>query len=164
MGFQFGLESANMCMKRKFRWLYKIPKVCGEKGANALPPLKGNRPGLGFKEMEAQHLIETVYYPSKPEWKPLSLTLYDLKTARHPVIEWYKKLYDAEAGTWTPSATAQLKQKATIEIYDGAGTAIETWVLENTYPQNIEFGELDMGSSDFLTVELTLRYDRAYQE
>lgn len=160
MGFDFGLESPNLCLMRKFRWLFKIPEVSAY-GTNTLPPEKGARPSLSFKEIEAQHLNEIIYFPSKPDWKPVTLTLYDLKKNTNPVFEWLKKQYDPEKGDW--NVPGQFKKGiASLEMYDGCGNVQETWIFENVYPNNIEWGELDMSDSTYVTVELTLRYDRAY--
>jgi len=174
MGFDLGLSGGNTCFKRKFRWMLKLDGISGE-GVNALPPLRSARPSLSFKEMEVQHLNETIFYPSKPEWKPFPLSLYDLKKAekkvkdkteivdiKNPVVAWIKSIYDASSGDWKPSSG--FKRNCTLEMYDGCGNVIETWTFENAWPQNIEFGELDMSSSDVMTIDLTLRYDRAYIE
>ena len=160
MGFDFGLESPNLCLMRKFRWLFFIPDVSAE-GANALPPEKGARPSLSFKEIEAQHLNEIIYYPSKPDWKPVTLTLYDLKKNKNPVFEWLKEKYDPEKGDWKVGINFK-KPIARLEMYDGCGNIQEIWTFENIWPNNIEWGELDMSDASYVTVELTLRYDRAY--
>jgi hypothetical protein len=113
-------------------------------------------------------LNETIYFPSKPEWKPIPLSLYDIKKTENPVINWLKNIYDAKAGTWSPSLNSveelKGKKKCTLQMYDGCGEVIESWIFENAWPQNIEFGELDMSASDVMTIDLTLRYDRAYIE
>jgi hypothetical protein len=41
---------------------------------------------------------------------------------------------------------------------------IEGWKLEGVWCQNAEFGELDMQSSEVVTCDVSLRYDRAYWE
>jgi hypothetical protein len=164
MSFDFGLEKPNACFKRKYRWLFKIEDVSAE-GVNSLPPLKSARPSLSFKEMEAQHLNETVYFPGKPDWKPVALTLYDIRKNRHPVFEWIKRVYDPQDGTWKPSVTSGKPFKiasTTLELYDGCGEPIEIWRYEGVWPQTIEFGELEMSNSDVIVCDLTLRYDRAY--
>lgn len=168
MGFGFGLNGPNTIYKRKHRWLLKIPDVSAE-GIDTLPPQKSARPSLSFKEIEAQHLTETVYFPGKPDWKPIPLTLYELKKPnRHPVWDW---LTDPKYG-WTyapnresafqPSCDGFKKQKARLEMYDGCGETIETWIFESVWFNDIQFGELDMTDSGIVMCELTLRYDRAY--
>jgi hypothetical protein len=163
MGPDFGLGDDDVCFKRRFRWLLIIPQVSAE-GIDTLPPSKSARPSLSFKEIEAQHVSETIYFPGKPDWKPITLSLYDIKKNRHPVMEWIKKLYDPQQGSYKYSCEGFKKDRATLELYDGCGEVIETWVYENVYPQNIEFGDLDMQNSEILTCDLTLRYDRAYIE
>jgi hypothetical protein len=160
------------CIKQKFRWLLKIEGVSGEaaQGVNALPPEKSARPSLSFKEIEAQHLNETVYFAGKPEWKPISLVLYDLVTNDNPILNWLKEQYEVtqDKATWkVPTGQGVLggwKRDATLEMYNGCGDLLERWVYENAWPNSIEWGDLDMSSSEYVTVDLTLRYDRAYYD
>ena len=159
-----GLPSA--CLLRKFRWLFKIPNISAS-GINTLPPEKGARPSLSFKEIEAQHLNETIYFPGKPDWKPINLVLYDLKKNNNPIIDWLSNQYNPQQGTWKVGVGKNerdnfKKQTATLEMYDGCGNVQEKWAFENVWPNNIEWGELDMSDSGYVTIDLTLRYDRAY--
>lgn len=165
MGFDFGLDNVGSCLKRKHRWLFRIPSVSAE-GVNSLPPSKGARPNFSFKEMEAQHLSETIYFPAKPEWKPVNLTLYEVKVpGGHPVLNWIDTIYNpAGDGEFKPSCSGFKKDRVMLEMYDGCGVTIETWVFENAWVQSVEFGDLDMQSSDLVVCELTIRYDRAYIE
>ena len=77
------------------------------------------------------------------------------------MFDWITTLYDPTEGTWGP-ACPDFKWDAEVRLYDGCGNLIETWIYENAYPQTVEFGELDMVSTDLVTVDMTLRYDRAY--
>jgi hypothetical protein len=167
MSLDFGFNG-NVCIKRKFRWLLKIPYVCGgDVGMNCLPPAKGARPTLSFKEAEAQHLTETVYFPMKPDWKPMPITLYDLKKNENPVYAWFKNLYDPSKGSWTIPGSQSFgsqafKQEVKLELYSGCGEIIEKWIIEGCWPQEINFGDLDMSSGEYCTIDMMLRYDRAY--
>jgi hypothetical protein len=165
MGFDFGLENPSSCFKQKNRWLFILEGISADKtGITALPPARGARPSLSFKESEAQHLNETVYYPSKPEWKPINLTLYDIKkegATTHPIFEYFKKYYDPQQELFSTPNKLKLTE-ATLELYDGCGNIIETWKFENVYASGVEFGDLDMTTSDIVYCDLTLRYDRAY--
>jgi hypothetical protein len=178
MGFDFGLEKPDLCLKRKFRWLFKIPEISAD-GVNSLPPEKGARPSLSFKEIEVQHLNEVIYFPGKPDWKPINLTLYDIRKNENPVIKWLSKQYNPKDATWkvgvgwpppansaesasAPDSSFSFKKTGFLDLYDGCGKVIETWKFENIWPNNIEWGELDMSDNSYVTVDLTLRYDRAY--
>jgi hypothetical protein len=167
MGFGI-LASPNAVYKRKNRWLMKIDGIADD-GTSALPPAKGARPSLTFKEMEAQHLNETIYYPSKTEWKPIQLTLYDLNISSggctnkgKKVFDWVKKVYDPENGGWVAPCDVEFKKDCRLEMYDGCGEILETWIFENAWPQVVEWGELDMSEGNIVMLDITLRYDRAY--
>lgn len=170
MGLFLGLENPRLSHKRKFRWLFKLPGISGEdrtsSEAQALPPKRGSRPSFTFKEQEVQHLHETVYFPVKPDWKSINLTLYDISCRRNVVFEWLQKHYNPNPAngrsTWTPVVSSGLKQDATLELYDGCGRVLEAWKFDNCYPLSVEWGDLDMDASDIVTVDITIRYDRAY--
>jgi hypothetical protein len=174
MGFNYGgaqLTDPKVYFKRKYRWRFFIPEVCGraeKTGSPLLPPGKAGRPSLSFKEIDAQHVTETVYFPGKPEWKPISLTLYDISnrgdgvSLKNPVIEWIKKLYEVSDQSVNWKTSSGFKQNCSVEAYDGVGNIVEEWKLENVWPISIDFGELDYSQSDIMTIDLQLRYDRAY--
>ena len=177
MGLQFGLEGSQFC-KRQFRWLFEIPGVCADPtfGIPSLPPEKGSRPVLSFKEIEIKHVNEDVYIPGKPDWKPINLTLFDLAKNNHPVFEWLKKVYNPATGRYRPvlasSALAGISnfafqrdrfiKECILRMYDGCGNISETWFFEDVWPQTCNFQTLDMGQSAIMMCELTLRYARAY--
>jgi hypothetical protein len=177
MGLQFGLESsANKTCKRKFRWLFRIPEVSAD-GIDTLPPLKSARPTLLFKEMVVKHLIEDVYYPAKPDWKPIQITLYDLKEntapagttgnrTRNLMFQWIREFYRPGTGLGEldlPNERRFIKT-CTLTMLDGCGETVETWVFEDAWPQSTNFQTLDMGDSGIATIDISLRYARAYVE
>lgn len=162
MGFDFGLSDPNACFKRKNRWLFKITDISAD-GINSLPPSKASRPSLSFKEIEVPHLNETIYMPGKPDWKPVTLTLYDLKKNVHPIFNWLAQIYNPKNDSFSGASCDGFKKpEGILELYDGCGDILESWVFESIWPQSIEFGDLDMTSGEVITCDLTLRYDRAY--
>jgi hypothetical protein len=165
MNFGENFDLSNNSFKRKFRWLLEIPDVCGDK-INTLPPSKSARPSISFKEIEVQHLSETIYFPGKPDWKPLNLTVYDVKTpdSSHPIIKWISKLYEVDNFTFSYKKSCDGFKVSFVNLFmfDGCGNKCETWTFESVWVQSADFGELDMSSSDVIYCDLTLRYDRAY--
>lgn len=153
------------CFKKKNRVQFIIPSISAS-GVGSLPPQKSSRPSLSFKEMVAEHLNETISFPSKPEWKPIQLTLYDIqKQTENPVFTWLKRAYDpSSCAYWKPSLESPgLKcANAQLVLYDGCGNIMETWGFDHIWPQSIEFAEGDMTSGDLVYCDVTLRYDRAY--
>ena len=165
MGLQFGLEKGHYC-KRQFRWMFQIPDVCGPQGGgvNSLPPEKGARPNLAFKEMNVNHFNEEVFYPAKPDWKPISLTLYDLKKPSHPVFDWIKEVYkvDASSSSFKEPNSGNFIKTCFLEMLDAVGEVIEFWVFEDAWIQSANFQTLDMGTTGVAMCEISLRYARAY--
>lgn len=164
MGFGFGLEKSKNCFKRKFRWLLVIPGISASNtdGVNALPPSRSARPNLSFKEIQVEHLNETIYLPSKPDWKPITLHLYDLQKNEHPIFKWIQSIYNPSTGHMSPPVDGEFIKEANLFMLDGCGEIVESWIFENIWPNAVDFGELDMGSSEIVTCDLTLRYARAY--
>jgi hypothetical protein len=150
-----------------------------------LPPLKGARPNLGFKEIEAPHVFENIYFPGRPDWKPIEMVLYDYcidgnhPNGTHPIFQWIRRIYEVNVGYYRPIAAnvdvdpsvgssvfgfdVSFKKNGYLDLYDGCGNVIESWRFDNCWPLNANFGELDMGNSEVLTCDVTLRYDRAYE-
>ena len=136
MGLDFGLEGISRTCKRKNRWLFYIPNVSAgnsDVDISTLPPVKSARPYLTFQEMQAKHLNEDIYYPAKPDWKPVPLVLYDLVKNNNPIFDWIKLCYDPspQMGTWVPSTgneniQALVTQEARLDCYDGCGELIES--------------------------------------
>jgi hypothetical protein len=171
MGLSHGLNLNELSPKQKHRWLFSIPDVSAQPNSTkTLPPRKGARPGVSFKEQEFQHLSETIYYPLKAEWKTVNLVLYDIRCNKNPVFDWLRRIYtlsnnSSNSLTFNPCqllGSEFKKDKALLELYDGCGNTLEQWTFENIYPSSIDWGDLDMDSSDIVVVDLTLRYDRAY--
>lgn len=178
MGLQFGLESKavrNTCLK-KYRWMFVLTGVSGDnssKGLQSLPPSQSARPSLSFNEIEVKHVNENFFLPGKPDWKPIQLMLFDLVKSSngsrfHPVFEWIKELYNPfKNSEWNPPSDGfitdgGLTRDARLEMYDGCGKVIETWIFENVWPQAVDFGSLDMANNEIVTCDLTLRYARSY--
>lgn len=171
MGLDFGLNGDGRMCKRRFRYLFKVDDVIADdnNSARTLPPIQGARPNLSFKEMNVNHLIEDVYYPAKPDWKPVNFTLYDLKLDNNPVWDWIVSFYNPERGelmapNQDDSPNTGFIRKASLDLFNGCGEKVESWVYEDAWPQSINFQSLDMGSNEIVTIDLTIRYVRAYVE
>lgn len=159
------LGSPDACFLRKFRWMIEIQGVAGNSSTAILPPSKAARPKISFREIEIQHLTETVYYPGKPDWKPLNVTLYGLNiSGDNPVYTWFTDLYDPRdnsAYTYPVDGKFILSQ-ITLQMYSPCGDIVEEWTYEDCWLQDADFEDLDMSESGLVNVNLTIRYARAY--
>jgi len=160
------LALSNTIFKRKFRWMFSVIGIIGE-AVGALPPMKGARPSLEFKDIEVQHVTEDIYLPGKPSWKPINLTLYDIcppGSSKNPIWKWIKECYDPQTGQFFAILDKNFKKDCYLELYSGCGDPLEQWVFMNAWPSQVNWGDLDMGSSEVVTCDITLRYDRACLE
>ena len=182
MGIGF---ASQVLFKRQNRFIMYIPGIThtltGQRAiSKALVEEKSARPNISFKEIEVPHLIETIYFAGRPDWKPLKVTLYDVSNG-NPAWDWIKANYAVDSNNGqvsvqykgslssisnTLSLQTSSNFKRTIQIFmlDGCGNAIEAWTYMNAFPTDVEFGETDMTGNDVMKVNLTLRYDRAYWE
>lgn len=153
--------------KRKFRWMFTIAPYIG-KEASMLPPHKGARPNVSFKEYSAEHLNETIYFPGKVEWSTLDISLYDVMSGKNVIFDWMKKIYGPapDDGYYGPAlgedGLENFKIDAILTLYNGCGCAIEEWTYKNAFPIKIDWGDLDMTNSEVCMIDLTLRFDRAF--
>ncbi len=166
------LGSPDTCFLRKFRWMINIEDVAGDQttatNGNILPPSRSARPNLSFKEMEAQHLNETIFFPGKPDWKPINITLYGIRKNPNPVYNYIKKLYHVKNDKYNynyPIDSGYIIPTVSLEMLSGSGNIMERWIYEDCWFQNIDFGsDLDMSNSEVVMIELIMRYARAYIE
>lgn len=164
MGIQWAFSAV---FKRKFRFLFTIPGVVDD-GIGALPPSAAARPNIRFGEIVVPHLTEEIYLPSRPAFDPINLTLYDVK-AVSPVWDWVLQLYNPAQGGYQVSDIRggldynRYKKTSILQMLDGCGNTIEAWTYENAWCTSANFGPLSMQDNDVCTVDLTIRYDRAYR-
>jgi len=159
----------DITFRRKFRWMFTIDDIVGQE-LPMLPPLKAARPSISIKEMEVRHLDEVVYYPGRQDWKTINLTLYHVQCQNNPIFDWLKTIYDPTDAedpfkyglSESASEDQFIKRNAGCVLYSGCGEIMEEWTYECVWPTSIDWGELDMESSDIVFVDLTLRYARAF--
>jgi len=83
------------------------------------------------------------------------------------VFTWIRRQYNVkpeECAFWRPCLHAPtfVIPQISLVLFNGCGDILEQWIYEHAWPQSVEFGDLDMQSSDVCTVDLTLKYHRAY--
>ena len=160
LGLAYG-SNLHLC-KKKWRWMFTIPDVCGNTSVNILAPQKSARPDLRWKEINIQHLNEEVFFPGKPDWSMASITLYDTKLTAHPLFRWLRTMYGPQDGSYMRTPKDGFIKECRLDMYDGCGNVIEQWIYEDAWPQQMNFNDLDMGANEFVVCNLMLRYARAY--
>lgn len=159
------LGTGGLLFKRKFRWSMEIEYCTDRTVAKEFVKI-GARPQIDFEETEINYLHGKMFIPGKGTWQTMTVTYYDVAGSAgsgvdtNSIFGWLASVYDITDSTFLfmGSRLADYEGQARIVLWDGCGNPIEGWLLNNVWPQSVNWGDLDMGSSEECTVELTLRY------
>ena len=163
----------DIVFKRKYRWTFEVQWG----GAGQVVPTAfvkvAKRPSLTIEETEINYLHGKMWIPGKGTWDNLTVTYYDIggpgAAQMQTLWNWLATVYNFT----DPTSLTQTSKRGqdgiqtgwaaigTLTMYDGCGSDMEVWTLGNLWPQSINFGDLDYGSSEEATLELTLRFSEA---
>ncbi len=169
------IGDGKVIFKRKFRWTFEIEFCCNNVVDGVLQPPKvvakefvkiGARPQIDIEEIEINYLNGKMWIPGKGTWQTMTVTYYDVAGATNnglntnSVLAWIATIYDFTDCRCLPmnSVPEQYEGVARLVLWDGCGNPLEAWLLRHVWPQSVNWGDLDMSSSEECTVELTLRY------
>lgn len=164
LGGASGMPSNVTEIRRKHRWTFLvIGRGTGTFSQTELLFLQSaSRPTFKFDPAEMHHNQEIVRFAGKQDWEPVTLTWYDAE--QNPDIckgtyQWIETVVDMTM--LNVAHPAQYKKQAVLQIENGFGEASEQWTMYGTWPESINWQTLDYSSSELLTVEASMRYDRA---
>lgn len=128
-----------------------------------------SRPNLSFAEIPLQVYNSTIKIAGKHTWADMSVNIRDDASgtvARAVGQQLQKQLDFVEQAS---AATGQdYKFQTNIEILDGgngtsAPVVLETWELYGCFLKAANYNTLNYGTSDAVTIGLTITYDNAIQ-
>ena len=127
------------------------------------------RPNLSFETTTIDVYNSKVYLAGKHTWEAVTLTLREdvSNNVQKLVGEQLQKQFDFFEQSAAASGS-DYKFVTRIEITDGANGAnvvnlLETFELNRCYVESANYNQLAYGTSDPVTVTLSLRYDNAIQ-
>ena len=127
------------------------------------------RPNLSFETTTIDVYNSKVYLAGKHTWEAVTLTLREdvSNNVQKLVGEQLQKQFDFFEQSAAASGS-DYKFVTRIEITDGANganavTILETFELYGCYIESANYNQLAYGTSDPVTVTLSLRYDNAIQ-
>lgn len=144
--------------KRKFRWILQID------GLDAFVLKTGARPQMTFEETVIDWINTKRYLSGKGAWNPLSITMHDpvAPSAAQKIMDWLRLNYEAQTGRM--GYATMYKKNISLKVLDPQGTVVELWDIIGAWPQDINWGDLDMASSDPVEIAFQLRFDNAVLE
>jgi hypothetical protein len=127
------------------------------------------RPSVSFEEIPIDLYNSKLYMAGKHSWETTTLNLRDDASGQvqRLVGEQLQKQLDFFEQASARSA-GDYKFLTRCEILDGGNgslvpTVLETWELYGCFLQSANYGELNYGSNEVVTIALTIRFDNALQ-
>lgn len=130
------------------------------------------RPSLTHEEVIIDSYNSKTFLAGKHTWEPITLVMRD--DMNSDVVKMIgnqlrSQLDHNSQGAQSPDlkhAGHVYKFKMKIETLDGSSAAnpYDTWELVGCYLSNVQYGDLNYGTSDMVQVTATIRYDNASNE
>jgi hypothetical protein len=128
------------------------------------------RPKVSFEEIPIEIYNSRIYLAGKYTWETITLNLRDDASGNitNFVGAQVQKQFDFMEQSSARSGQ-DYKFTARIEVLDGGNgpnntaNVLETWELYGCFVQNVDYGDNNYGTNEFMTVALTIRFDNAIQ-
>jgi hypothetical protein len=143
--------------KRQNRFIVRFPSTLG---INEWYVTSAARPSAKINATEIPFLNTSTYVAGRFTWDTLRVTFKDPigPSASQALMEWFR--LHAESVTGRMGYAAGYKKDIELEMLDPTGVVVEKWILQGTFIQDINFGELDYSRDEIATIQCTLRMDR----
>lgn len=154
---------SNQVFKRQFRFTFELSEICGSNKVSTSYVKVAARPHLAVEELAIDFLNQKIWIPGKAAWQTLTVTYFDVANIDiQPLYNWLASVYDfSNSATRHRQGSIIKDYSATgvLKLWDGCGSLLETWVLTQVWPVDVDFGSLDFASSEECNITLTLRYN-----
>ena len=119
------------------------------------------RPSLTNGEVVLDHINIDRKVKGKTRWNDVAITLYDpiVPSGAQAVMEWVRLHHESLTGR--DGYSTQYKKDITFHSLSPTGEKIEEWTLKGAFVLDSNFGQMDWGTEDAVTIEMTLKYDYA---
>ena len=156
-------------LKFRFRALFENFGVSNPKTELTKQVITFARPSVTMEPIEIPIYNSRIYLAGRPTWSTSAITLRDDAggNVSRLVGEQLQKQYDFLEQA-SASSAIDYKFQTVLEVLDGANgatepTVLEAWRLEGCFLSEVNYQDMDYGSNDPVTIQMTLRYDNALQ-
>ena len=156
-------------LKYRFRAIFENFGVATPRTELTKQVMDFTRPKVGFEEITVPIYNSTLYLAGKYTWETVTCNLRDDasgQVARLVGEQLQKQLDFMEQA----SAASGIDYKFTtkFEVLDGGNgvatpNVLETWELYGCYLTNVDYGDANYGTSEPMTIGMTIRFDNAVQ-
>lgn len=156
-------------LKFRFRALFENFGVSNPKTELTKQVITFARPSVTMDPIEIPIYNSRIYLAGRPTWEASSVTLRDDAggNVSRLIGEQLQKQYDFLEQA-SASSAIDYKFQTVLEVLDGANgatepTVLEAWRLEGCFLSQVNYQDMDYGSNEPVTIQMTLRYDNALQ-
>lgn len=151
-------------VRRSHRWVFEtLGRGTGVFSQSELLVLQSaSRPNFKFEAPEMHHNQEVARFAGKQSWEPVNMVWYDVEQdpdISRGIYHWIETVVNMQS-----IAVAHprfYKRNAALVMIDGSGQTTEQWSMMGTWPETVNYQELNYTATDLMTVEASMRYDRA---
>lgn len=156
-------------LKFRFRGTFENFGVSNPKTELTKQIMTFARPQITFDPIEIPIYNSKIYIAGRPTWAAVAVTLRDDAggNVSRLVGEQLQKQFDFMEQASAASGS-DYKFVTTLEMLDGGNgttepTVLETWQLYGCFLTDVNYGDVDYGSNDPVTITMSVRYDNALQ-
>ena len=156
-------------LKYRFRVIFENFGVSTPRTELTKQVMDFTRPSASFEEMTIDLYNSKMYLAGKSSWETITINLRDDAGGQvsRLVGEQLQKQMDFMEQA-SASSGIDYKFVTKCEVLDGgngvyAPTVLETWELYGCFLQSANYGDLNYGTSEPVTIALTMRFDNALQ-
>ncbi len=119
------------------------------------------RPTIANGEIVLDHINIDRKVKGKSRWSDVSITVYDPITTEgaQAVMGWIR--FHHESITGRDGYSSDYKRDIEFYALSALGEKIENWSLKGAFISDANFGQMDWGTEEAMTIELTLKFDYA---
>ncbi len=146
--------------QRQSNWLISIAGVAGENNIR-LALEAAALPSVAVEEIPLNFLNTTRWVAGRAIYDTIPLVVKDMVDVgvASAIKDWHEQVYNPE--THKIGLAKNYKKVADLVLFGPDGELQRTWSLLGCWPVSVNYGQLDMNSSDKVLIETVLRYDRA---
>lgn len=156
-------------LKFRFRALFENFGVSNPKTELTKQVVSFARPSVTMEPIDIPVYNSHVYIAGRPTWAVSEIVLRDDAggNVSRLVGEQLQKQYDFLEQASSSSAI-DYKFQTVLEMLDGANgatepTVLEAWRLEGCFLSAVNYNNVDYGSNEIVTINMSLRFDNALQ-
>jgi len=118
-----------------------------------------SKPQLTQGEVTLDYINVQRYVKGKSTWNALTLSLYDaiVPSGAQAVMQWI--LLHHESATGRDGYSSYYKKTLTMQQLSPIGEVIEEWKIYGAFITDSNFGSLDWGTEDVVSIDISIRYD-----